>query len=83
MATRRNVNKSRSHRLTARTPGFHPGNRSSILRGITFQDTIREIPKIPLYIAVFLVRRAKLHFYVVEPYSEETHRESNFGDFIA
>ena len=23
------------HRLTARTPGFHPGNRSSILRGVT------------------------------------------------
>jgi len=22
-----------SHRLTVRTPGFHPGNRSSILRG--------------------------------------------------
>ena|GEM_PF-2329592 len=25
----------RPHRLTARTPGFHPGNRSSILRGVT------------------------------------------------
>lgn len=25
----------RSHRLTARTLGFHPRNRSSILRGIT------------------------------------------------
>ena len=24
-----------SHRLTVRTPGFHPGNRSSILRGCT------------------------------------------------
>ena len=24
-----------SHRLVVRTPGFHPGNRSSILRGIT------------------------------------------------
>ena len=24
-----------SHRLTVRTPGFHPGNRSSILREIT------------------------------------------------
>jgi hypothetical protein len=24
-----------SHRLAVRTPGFHPGNRSSILRGIT------------------------------------------------
>ncbi len=24
-----------SRRLTVRTPGFHPGNRSSILRGIT------------------------------------------------
>ncbi len=23
------------HRLTARTPGFHPGNRSSILREVT------------------------------------------------
>ena len=26
---------TRSHRLTVRTPGFHPGNRSSILREIT------------------------------------------------
>ena len=25
----------RPHRLTVRTPGFHPGNRSSILRGVT------------------------------------------------
>ena len=27
--------RKRSRRLTVRTPGFHPGNRSSILRGIT------------------------------------------------
>ncbi len=26
-----------SYRLTVRTPGFHPGNRSSILRRITIQ----------------------------------------------
>ena len=26
---------SRSHRLVVRTPGSHPGNRSSTLRGIT------------------------------------------------
>ena len=26
---------SRPHRLTVRTPGFHPGNRSSILREVT------------------------------------------------
>ena len=25
----------RPHRLTVRTPGFHPGNRSSILREVT------------------------------------------------
>ncbi len=29
------MSRSRSHRLTVRTPGFHPGNRSSILREIT------------------------------------------------
>ena len=28
-----------SHRLTVRTPGFHPGNRSSILLGITKVNT--------------------------------------------
>jgi pyruvate kinase len=28
-----------SHRLTVRTPGFHPGNRSSILREITMEST--------------------------------------------
>ena len=27
-----------SHRLTVRTPGFHPGNRSSILREITIEN---------------------------------------------
>ncbi len=32
----------RSHRLTVRTSGFHPGNRSSILRGIT--STKRKMP---------------------------------------
>ncbi len=26
------------HRLTVRTPGFHPGNRSSILREITIEN---------------------------------------------
>jgi hypothetical protein len=26
---------SRPRRLTVRTPGFHPGNRSSILREVT------------------------------------------------
>ena len=27
------------HRLTVRTPGFHPGNRSSILREVTRENT--------------------------------------------
>ncbi len=30
--------KKWSHRLTARTPGSHPGNRGSIPRGITKRD---------------------------------------------
>jgi hypothetical protein len=29
------TNQIRSHRLSVRTPGFHPGKRSSILLGIT------------------------------------------------
>lgn len=29
--------KTRPHRLTVRTPGFHPGNRSSILREVTMK----------------------------------------------
>lgn len=29
---------SRPHRLAARTPGSHPGNRSSILREVTTRD---------------------------------------------
>ena len=42
-----------SHRLTVRTPGFHPGNRSSILREITiahqkyFLETHAEYEKSP------------------------------------
>ena len=36
LATEFNI---RPHRLTARTPGSHPGNRSSILRGVTFTNT--------------------------------------------
>jgi hypothetical protein len=31
-----------SHRLTVRTPGFHPGNRSSILREITKVELLIE-----------------------------------------
>jgi hypothetical protein len=34
---------SRSHRLTVRTPGFHPGNRSSILREITTKQAHRKV----------------------------------------
>jgi hypothetical protein len=29
----------RLHRLTVRTPGSHPGNRSSILRGVTNKNS--------------------------------------------
>ncbi len=29
------------HRLTARTAGSHPANRSSILRGVTHRDFVR------------------------------------------
>ena len=29
--------RSWPHRLTVRTPGFHPGNRSSILREVTIE----------------------------------------------
>ena len=33
----------RPHRLVVRTPGFHPGNRSSTLRGVTgTKDTMRK-----------------------------------------
>lgn len=32
------LSQLRSRRLAVRTPGFHPGNRSSILRGITKQN---------------------------------------------
>ncbi len=32
------------HRLTVRTPGFHPGNRSSILREVTKSAQFRKLP---------------------------------------
>lgn len=33
-----NLPSKRSRRLTVRTPGFHPGNRGSIPRGITITE---------------------------------------------
>ena len=36
------VNKLWSRRLTVRTPGFHPGNRGSIPRGITIREKSAE-----------------------------------------
>lgn len=67
-------NKSRNkeivsrHRLVVRTPGFHPGNRSSILRGDTITYCIffyRGVEK--WYLVGLITRRPQVQFLSPQP----------------
>ncbi len=57
------------HRLVVRTPGFHPGNRSSILRGDTIFYIYRGVEK--WYLDGLITRRSLVQFQSPQPFKKQ------------
>lgn len=67
-----------SHRLTVRTSGFHPGNRSSILRGIT--RTKMSVTQVTLIFVLKIIGRLQRFLFFI-PHDQWVI--ARFGTFIA